>query len=234
MAGVLAKLLLFTAAVYLTWNLSMLFSRAIAGWGKGRNNSISTALADLTSEQRAVYAALSAHTCGSPAVDGYAHVDATCLAEAPTMQWWKAWTAGGGKPEDLRVHYERRADYDGVAVQWGLGNQKASVEECGEACRQHRPGSVKGPFQDFPCNAFAWCAEEQCFEPDAHVHTKGDCWLKFTEGPANPEVNFRGALVEDWQERHPTAPDHVQWHTGVVLPPGIPLNNGTWSPRYFW
>ncbi len=30
----------------------------------------------------------------------------------------------------------------------------------------------------------------QCFEPDAHHHTKGNCWLKFTEGPAAPEVGL--------------------------------------------
>lgn len=45
-----------------------------------------------------------------------------------------------------------------------------------------------GPFKAVPCNAFAFCPDEVCFEPDAHHHTKGDCWLKFTEGPAWPEV----------------------------------------------
>jgi hypothetical protein len=46
-----------------------------------------------------------------------------------------------------------------------------------------------GPFVDFPCNSFVWCPDEVCFEPDAHKHTKGDCWLKWTEGPAYPEVS---------------------------------------------
>jgi hypothetical protein len=31
---------------------------------------------------------------------------------------------------------------------------------------------------------------DTCFEPDVHKHTKGDCWLKFTEGPGNPEVSY--------------------------------------------
>jgi len=51
-------------------------------------------------------------------------------------------------------------------------------------------------FELLPCNAFAWCSEEECFEPDAHKHSKGDCWLKFTEGPAAPEVR---ACVLQWQ-----------------------------------
>jgi hypothetical protein len=48
-----------------------------------------------------------------------------------------------------------------------------------------------GPFSELPCNAFAFCPDEVCFEPDAHHHTKGDCWLKFTEGPVSPEVGQR-------------------------------------------
>lgn len=114
-----------------------------------------------------------------------------------------------------------------IAVAWGIGNTKKSVEECAEACRQHvpkgdcEPGSasvgharkciscaVAGPavlragtttgwcaaggllpspphlltalppcfsahraagvFSRLPCNAFAFCSDEKCFEPDAH------------------------------------------------------------------
>ena len=48
-------------------------------------------------------------------------------------------------------------------------------------------------YAPLPCNAFAWCSEEVCFEPDAHKHSLGDCWLKFTEGPASPEVLLKHA-----------------------------------------
>jgi len=85
-----------------------------------------------------------------------------------------------------------------------------------------------------PCNAFSLCSEDTCFEPDAHSHSRGDCWLKFTEAPAAPEVNMRGTLSAGARERHPTAPEKVQWHAGVVLPRGVKLTNGTWSPRYEW
>ena len=44
------------------------------------------------------------------------------------------------------------------------------------------------PRQSLPCNGFAYCEAAVCWEPDAHKHTKGDCWLKFMEGPGNPEV----------------------------------------------
>lgn len=53
-----------------------------------------------------------------------------------------------------------------------------------------------GPFTKLPCNAFAFCPDDVCFEPDAHHHTKGDCWLKFTEGPMQPEVS---CVLLPWQ-----------------------------------
>lgn len=173
---------------------------------------------------------LSQRVCGSPAVDGYAHVTPRCLVESPAAQWWNKTNP---KPEDLDIHLERHADYDGLAVRWGIGHKKASLEECGEACRQHVPKG-DGPYGWLPCNAFAWCGEETCWEPDAHEHHKGDCWLKFTEGPANPEVNMRGRIVGEQRKRHPGAPDWVPWHAGVLLPHGVDLRNGTWSPRYLW
>lgn len=91
-----------------------------------------------------------------------------------------------------------------------------------------------GPFGNLPCNAFAFCAHDSCFEPDAHKHSKGDCWLKFTEAPASPEVNMRKRLSLAQQQRHPQAPKDVQWHAGVLLPHGVQLTNGSWSPRHQW
>ncbi len=68
----------------------------------------------------------------------YAHVVPQCLVDSPSAKWWFDWEASGGKPDDLVMHIERHADFDGLAVGWGIGNKKASVEECGEACRAHR------------------------------------------------------------------------------------------------
>lgn len=200
--------------------------------------------------------------CGSPAVDGYTHVNASCLAASPTARWHASWQASmarrrrrrgllrsgdGNRLADdaalgaataasqLVVHMEPHADYDGVAVRWGAGHKTSSAAACAAACLAHRPGDVPGPFEQLPCNAFTYCAaRDVCFEPDAHKHTAGDCWLKFTEAPAAPEVNMRGQRPLSLLERHPNAPLLSQWVSGVLLPPGVRLTNGSWSPRYGW
>lgn len=35
----------------------------------------------------------------------------------------------GGKQSDLVAHIEVAGDYDGLAVVWGIGNQKATVSD---------------------------------------------------------------------------------------------------------
>lgn len=34
------------------------------------------------------------------------------------------------------------ADYDGLAVAWGVGNKKRTLEECARACKEHVPPGV--------------------------------------------------------------------------------------------
>ena len=102
-------------------------------------------------------------------------------------------------------------------------------------CRDHVPGPhIGGPFGLLPCNAWVFCAADECFEADAHKHSRGDCWLKFTEVPQSPEVNARGAFSAEFRRRHPEAPDTCQWVSGVLLPPGQVLTNGTWGSRASW
>ncbi len=140
---------------------------------------------------------------------------------------------------------EQHADYDGLAVVWGIGHTTQTAEDCAEACRSYSPTlqqggecslfiltmhapapmlfcsgwrfaaqfififcadrlpvavalaclpdvlmlfNAAGPFSRLPCNVFTWCSQQTCFEPDVHTHSFGDCWLKFSEGPLNPEV----------------------------------------------
>ena len=92
-------------------------------------------------ETAALQILLSTRVCGSPAVDGYAHVKPDCLDNSPTNVWWQR-----AKPTkaDLVVHLEHHADYDGLAVAWGIGNTKASVEECARACKDHVPSGIGG------------------------------------------------------------------------------------------
>lgn len=66
------------------------------------------------------------------------------------------------------------------------------------------------------------------------MQTLHDCWLKFSEAPAFPEVNMRGRLNADYRKRHPNAPEEVPWSSGVLLPPGVQLTNGTWGVRWYW
>ena len=43
--------------------------------------------------------------CGSPAVDGYAHVKPDCLEASPTNKWWQVGAAGWVAP----LHSDRLA-----------------------------------------------------------------------------------------------------------------------------
>ena len=182
--------------------------------------------------------------CGSPAIDGYAHVEPTCLVNSTTnIEFDRAETS---RLEQI-AWIEKYASYDGLAVRWGIGHKAATAEQCAQKCREHVPGRGGGPFNDLPCNAFVWCdiANDVCFEPDAHVHTAGDCWLKFTEVPENVEINQRGANDDPFEGflnnnkltykmRHLKAPNKVHWTSGILLPPGWIPSNGTLGPRAKW
>ncbi|CAI5503596.1 unnamed protein product [Closterium sp. Naga37s-1] len=174
--------------------------------------------------------------CGSPAVDGYAHVNATCLEASPTNRmWWSMHPQGGRSGEGLDCHMEREMSLDGLAVRWGIGHKTTTPEQCCQACRDHEPDPQVGdPFARLPCNVWVFCSAPSCFEPDAHTHTFGDCWLKFSEAPQSPEVNARGEYPRELRARHAEAPERCQWVAGVLLPPGQTLTNGTWSPRHEW
>jgi hypothetical protein len=45
---------------------------------------------------------------------------------------------------------------------------------------------------------------------------------------------MRGELPNWYRQKHPNAPKDVHWVSGVMLPPGVELTNGTWSPRWYW
>ena len=118
-------------------------------------------------------------SCGSPAIDGYSHVSPPCFAKSPTALRYLDLVQ---KNVRLDEHHEPHADYDGLGVRWGIGHKKARWEDCEQACRDFRPSSRGGgPFGGLPCNVWTWCSEPVCFEPDAHKHSFGDCWLKFSE-----------------------------------------------------
>jgi hypothetical protein len=38
--------------------------------------------------------------------------------------------AAGGSYQDLVVHIEPQADYDGIAVKWGINHKRATAQVC--------------------------------------------------------------------------------------------------------
>ncbi|EOD41972.1 hypothetical protein EMIHUDRAFT_194609 [Emiliania huxleyi CCMP1516] len=116
---------------------------------------------------------------------------------------------------------EMHADYDGTrAWNWGLDPSQhvATAAECCAKCRAH----VK-------CNSWV------CFAPDAHKHTRGECWMKDQRDPASPSVNMRGAYTSKYRARpgHHHAPPMVHWVSGTVRLKRA-ATNGTWSGRAVW
>lgn len=182
--------------------------------------------------------------CGSPAIDGYAHVNATCLLRSATA---RDYDASAEARAALETSIETHASYDGIAVRWGINHTVDSAEECAEKCRRHVAKEGGRGADGLPCNVFVWCPKNEgltkCFEPDAHEHYPGDCWLKFSETPENVEVNQRGAndaagftnaAGRTYRERHPDAPALTHWTSGVMLPPGVKNTGGTLGPRATW
>lgn len=182
--------------------------------------------------------------CGSPAIDGYAHVNATCLLRSATA---REYDASAEARAALEASIETHASYDGIAVRWGINHTVNSAEECAERCRRHVAKEGGRGADGLPCNVFVWCPNNEgltkCFEPDAHEHYPGDCWLKFSETPENVEVNQRGAndakgftnaAGRTYRERHPDAPALTHWTSGVMLPPGVKNTGGTLGPRAMW
>ena len=88
----------------------------------------------------------------------YMKVNASCLRASPTARWWQAAAGKGqlGERGFLAAHVEERADYDGVAVKWGLGNKAASAQACSQACLDHVPAAdVPGKLN--PCTQACHC-----------------------------------------------------------------------------
>ena len=161
-------------------------------------------------------------------------VDPKCIAKSPTAVLYRQLLESNTQ---LVAHAEQHADYDGLGVKWGIGHKKQTWQECEAACRDFDPRKSGGaPFTGLPCNVWTWCSRKVCWEPDAHSHSFGDCWLKFSEAPESPEVNMRTpGMRPAFMQRHRIAmSEGCPWVSGVLLVPGTPFTNGTWGPRAFW
>jgi len=150
--------------------------------------------------------------CGSPAVDAYVSVDPACLGRSGTARAyrWVRGREGAAGPSEWALWQEERADYDGLAVRWGVGFKKTSARGCALACLEHEPGSVPGPFQDLPC-AFPtrFCCPVTPFPP-----------------PAPPQIahaTSAAQLLRAASHKFNSERIHTRERIGIMLPWGFPL-----------
>ena len=84
----------------------------------------------------------------------YAHVNSSCLEESPTAIWHRRWLAAGGSNQDLVAHVEAGADYDGLAVEWGINNKKGARH----LCSQHLSLSVRRAYKGSSVRGISYVA----------------------------------------------------------------------------
>ncbi|KAJ1638929.1 hypothetical protein T492DRAFT_940197 [Pavlovales sp. CCMP2436] len=110
------------------------------------------------------------------------------------------------------------ADFDGYAIKWGNTHRKANAQACADACMKWEPI----PPTWFVCNTFVFCGKPKCFAPAALPpgDMTGQCWIKHQEDPSHPQFNMKGRYSDAYRKSHPTAPEVVEWDSGVVVPAG--------------
>uniref|UniRef100_A0A7S3VSA0 Apple domain-containing protein n=1 Tax=Dunaliella tertiolecta TaxID=3047 RepID=A0A7S3VSA0_DUNTE len=121
------------------------------------------------------------------------------------------------EPIPASCNAEQHTDYDGYAVQWGLGHFARSAAECCKLCQEFKPK----PGVPHTCNTWVWCGDPSgtCWTPDIHTHHTGSCWLKYRE---TPKVNSKGDFPPEFRAEHKTAPLKVPQTSGVLKKPASP------------
>lgn len=155
---------------------------------------------------------------------------------------------------DGMCHARPHTDYMGEqAPVWGLGRpgfHLNSAASCCTACQAHaavcgKPGAAaKSWWPARPelrcghqpgCNIWVYCPLKQCFAFDIHVHTQGECWLKYQRAnvtaPKDPHEGhqtFPAAMRRSPRKLWPWAvdvsiwsgdiPERVPWISGVLAP----------------
>lgn len=190
-------------------------------------------------------------TCTSPA---------TVLAGVPADEFTRSvdiQAAAALNDGKKSCHARDAMDLSGdAAYVWGMSFHVADAAACCAACAAHRAtcggsgrsrGRAHNPvfYEDAAkghrlkcghgkgrCNAWVFCAAEQCFSYDVHVHRRGECWLKhepnisapIAAGPTLPQV-MRDAPRSQWpwavsKTVWPAEkpPERLQWQSGIVAP----------------
>ena len=155
---------------------------------------------------------------------------------------------------DGTCHARLHTDYMGEqAPVWGLGNPGFHLKdaaECCAACQAHaavcgKPDS-RGKswwplrpelkcYNNPGCNIWVFCPEKQCFAFDIHVHTQGECWLKYQRAnvtrPKDPHeghTTFPEAMRKSPRAIWPWAVEPKIWPGGI--PKKIPWISGVLAP----
>ena len=94
-----------------------------------------------------------------------------------------------------------------------------AVRSVARPASSRRLGAHGGQFGALPCNVWVFCpvGNDACFEPDAHKHTGGDCWLK-----ARPSLLLLGCCSAGLTRRR-----------GVIINPILNLPPPFTSPTVF-
>ncbi len=160
---------------------------------------------------------------------------------------------------DQTCHAKEHAGYAGDgAVVWGMSFHVSDAAECCRACRAHhdacsvpgsegkrwwpaRPEMRCGAHVERACRIWTFCPEQRCFAFDIHVHTFGECWLKFqADDPTRPRdphfetgTTGRASYYPEAMRKAPRRmwpwavkeevwpgpmPERVPWTSGVLAP----------------
>ena len=93
------------------------------------------------------------------------------------------------KPVDApaQCHARAHTELDGGVVRWGTDHKLSSAAECCEACTRHAAAAAS---PNVACNVWVYCADAAlCGEKS------GQCWLKHTSDPTEPNSRGGGASV---------------------------------------
>ena len=78
------------------------------------------------------------------------------------------------------------------------------------------------------CNTWVYCSYPLCWSNDVWNHSRGECWLKHQKDPTRPNAGSYGAYPEGYRKKHHTAPERVQWMSGVLATGHVVVDGPHW------
>ena len=105
---------------------------------------------------------------------------------------------------------------------------QATAEVCGAPINSDSAASR--------CNTWVFCPTPEsegglCWSNDIHNHTFGECWLKAQPDPSRPNAGAYQEYPAAYREKHHTAPERVQWMSGVLTDAEVVVDGPHWHWR---